>query len=370
MSEIRRLNTSDAAEAIQLSNKVFRKNSEKSMGEAFPHIFLPHQIANSFGMFHHGELVSFIGCVPSNIKMGPALLSVISIGSVCTDPEHTGKGYASRLLNEVIKQANDARASLMLVSGERSLYARAGCHPFGNFLSDTFKVSKLSLGEAATINKRIRKYKHSDLFQLKELLNTGQAFYESSLSDVQMLLQAESLTSCINLSHEILVSEQENKIDSFIVYGVPIQPSEKRAGKVIQWGGTTENVFCLLSEALKISNLEHIEIHIPVQEHQQWSQYSGHVVKQKVRNMGTVKILSAGRLFEQLYPYFEEKGKLLNVAVINQEVEIRFGGDRIVFDIESFISLLFDSKMHNQIPQWLQDVFPIPFPRTDGLHFV
>ncbi|WML48355.1 GNAT family N-acetyltransferase [Neobacillus sp. PS3-34] len=370
MSEIRRLNTSDAAEAIQLSNKVFRKNSEKSMSEAFPHIFLPHQIANSFGMFHHGELVSFIGCVPSNIKMGPALLSVISIGSVCTVPEHTGMGYASRLLNEVIKQANDARASLMLVSGERSLYARAGCRPFGTFFLVRFKDPKLSIREAAITDKRIRKYKHSDLYQLNELLNSGKAFYESSLSNVQMLLQAESLASCIHFSQEILVSEQENKIDSFIVYGAPIQPSKKREGKVIQWGGTPENVFYLLSEALKINKLEHIEIHIPVPEHQQWSHYSRHVVKQKVRNMGTVKILSAGRLFEQLHPYFEEKGKLLNVAVIDQEVEIKFGGDRIVFDIESFISLLFDSKMHDQIPQWLQDVFPIPFPRTDGLHFV
>src|SRR6478735_7514289 len=57
MPKIRRLGPKDAAAAIKLADHVFRPDGGHSMGKSFPHIFLPHQIGNSFGIYKNGRLV-------------------------------------------------------------------------------------------------------------------------------------------------------------------------------------------------------------------------------------------------------------------------------------------------------------------------
>jgi GNAT superfamily N-acetyltransferase len=73
-----------------------------------------------------------MGLVPGLIRVGLACLRLYSFGSVCSHPDHRGKGYAGLLLEQALNHIDRADASLLLVSEDRSLYRRAGCLPFGS----------------------------------------------------------------------------------------------------------------------------------------------------------------------------------------------------------------------------------------------
>jgi hypothetical protein len=58
---------------------------------------------------------------------------VTSVGGVCTHPDYRGRGLATRLLDYCVHRLTDEGARLMLVSGMRGLYSRAGCVTAGEF---------------------------------------------------------------------------------------------------------------------------------------------------------------------------------------------------------------------------------------------
>ncbi len=75
---------------------------------------------------HRGEPVSLIGTFHSRVSVYGSPLRVGSIGGVCTHPEYRGHGLASRLLDYCTRRLTAEGARLLLISGTRGLYTRAG----------------------------------------------------------------------------------------------------------------------------------------------------------------------------------------------------------------------------------------------------
>ncbi len=124
MPQYRLLRNNEYDKAITLADQVFRDAEHSSMGNAFPYVFSP-ELGQSFGVFINGELVSFIGLVPSVLHIGGADISAYSIGAVCTHSDYRKKGYASQLLHKVFEHINKAEASILFVSGTLPLYIKA-----------------------------------------------------------------------------------------------------------------------------------------------------------------------------------------------------------------------------------------------------
>ncbi len=76
---------------------------------------------------HQGVPVSKIGIYHSRVSVYGSHLRVGSIGGVCTHPDYRGLGLATRLLDYCTRKLTDEGARLMLISGVRGLYTRAGC---------------------------------------------------------------------------------------------------------------------------------------------------------------------------------------------------------------------------------------------------
>jgi len=76
---------------------------------------------------HQGVPVSQIGVYHSRVSVYGSHLRVASIGSVCTHPDYRGRGLATHLLDYCTRQLTAEGARLMLISGMRGLYTRAGC---------------------------------------------------------------------------------------------------------------------------------------------------------------------------------------------------------------------------------------------------
>jgi len=76
---------------------------------------------------HRGVPISKIGITHSQVSIYGSYLRVASIGGVCTHPDYRGLGLATRLLDYCTRKLTAEGARLMLVSGMRGLYTRAGC---------------------------------------------------------------------------------------------------------------------------------------------------------------------------------------------------------------------------------------------------
>lgn len=380
MSEIRALCEKDLTAAISLADDIFRDSKQKSMAEGFPNIFSKHTINQSFGAFDGERLVSFLGLVPSVVCIGAAKLNVYSLGSVCTHPDYRGRGCAGAVLEHVIKRSEEAGASLLLVSGSRSLYTRANCHPFGEMTQFTLDpqaaLTILSRHSGDEVN--IREYEVTDLFGMTDLANSRGSHFEQSISDLALLIKAEAYASCIKLHHKVLVAEKDGGLAGFAVIGIPYRREQKRQPVAIEWAGDSDVVALLLASAVERFNLTQLEVPVTWYERGLMSNFSGLSAKSG-KNYGTVKVIHPERLINQLRPYLQEQNAELSrqftVKQLDNDVtEVSLKGDRMRLDSRAFVSLLFDPEPVPEVDERLKgsvaELFPVPFPYTGGLNYV
>lgn len=393
--ELRLVRPEERAEAAELADMVFQRQGQPSMGDAFPMIF-SSALGQSFGAFDQGKLVSFIGLVPAGLRTGASALNVYSMGCVCTHPEHQGKGYASQLLNQVLAHADRSGASLLLVSGGRSLYERAHCYPFGavehftlhahqvparlaptdgqtwtgsdvspdgrtpshvrvpldgptstgsQATSDrhTLSADRATLDEGTSPNRSalpdgliIRKNKASDWFSLQRLASERICRYEQSIWDLALLIEAEALASCYHMQHEVYVAERSGRMLAFAVVAVPGENSRQQA-MVLEWAGQADAMYALLCGVIRELALPELTITVSWHEKDLRKQLIEAGLNGKPdRNGGTAKIVNGPRLLEQLHPYLVEKNAELQSRL---NIEWRAdGGCRVSID-EQFVEL-------------------------------
>ena len=82
---------------------------------------------------YRGAPVSQIGMYFGRVSVFGSLVRIASIGGVGTHPDYRGLGLATRLLDHCMHELRARGARIMLVSGTRCLYHRAGCTPAQSF---------------------------------------------------------------------------------------------------------------------------------------------------------------------------------------------------------------------------------------------
>ncbi|WP_169729959.1 GNAT family N-acetyltransferase [Thermicanus aegyptius] len=368
--KLSRLTKSQLEEAVLLADRVFRDREQISMGKAFPQIFHPPLESHSFGVYENGKLVSFMGLVPGVVKVGEAKLKIFSLGSVCTDPLYRGRGYASRLLEEVVVYAKEAQASLLLVSGTLPLYRRIGCHPFGNVRRYRLPPDLLrSLPSTIHSGYLIRERKSTDILEMALLADRREVAYAQSLFDLSTLLEQEAFASCVKMRHQIWVAEKNGRLEGYLVVGVPKKsgdPPRKREVDskeesflsdtpinpekllAIEWAGNPHAVVALMAHAVRAEKETILDIPIPKHE-KELHRLMSSIPYAEEPNQGTVKILNLEVLNEQLKPYF-------NLIPSGQREKLEE---------------LFDASKEWEEEKRVRNLFElIPFPYTAGLNYI
>ncbi len=92
---------------------------------------------------HRGEPVSLIGVFHNEVSVYGNPMRIASIGGVCTHPDYRGQGLASRLLDYCTRRLLEEGARLVLISGMRGLYTRAGNVTAQDFEYVTLKPGQL-----------------------------------------------------------------------------------------------------------------------------------------------------------------------------------------------------------------------------------
>lgn len=379
MLDVRLLQADEFEAAVQLSNRTFRDSEQRSMSEAFPHVF-SSSLRQSYGAFADGKLVSFVGLVPSIVRVGPSRFYVYSVGSVCTHPDYRGRGYAKTVFDCILSHIDKAGASLLLVSGYGPLYTRIDCFRFGAVTRFTIKPDSAAVitRKAVVADGNLRELEPTDWFALAEIARLREVGYEQSIWDLANLMQAQAIASCMKLHHQVLVAEQQGQVEAFIVVGAPKYPNQKRQALAIDWAGNPHLVAGAFAHAVQRYQFEQLDV--PVSWHEtELMKALTPATNSRDQNLGTVRIINPERFIRQLRPYLQVKHPQWNDDLQIQRLpdgrmKIRLNGGADILDARSLVSLMFDPEPQvNANPSLLsalRELFPIPFPYTGGLNYV
>ncbi|TMV48149.1 GNAT family N-acetyltransferase [Paenibacillus mesophilus] len=381
--DIRLLTNGDIQEAIGLVDRTFRNDDRPSLAVSSPKVF-SGSLGQAVGGYVEGKLVSFAGLVPSIVRVGEARLLVYSYGAVCTDPDFRGRGCASLILDYAKRHIDKAGASLLLVSGNRSLYTDAGCHRFGAFRKHTLSVDGAeAFASRLAPGVRCRAADLADWFRLRELSAGIDVRYERSVWDLADLHAAAAVTSMQRMEQTTLIAERNGKAVAFCVLALKRDGVDygARNSYVLEWAGPAVDVCAIVQYALANGLADKLDITVGWQEREMERLLDGIGTAADEDNSGTVHIVSPARLFEQLRPNWERtagaggevptvRGRpdgSWSVAIGSRESE--------ALDLASLTALLFDHEPEGPASdrEWRDAAarfLPVPFPYTKGLNYV
>ena len=171
---IRIINKNEFEDLMNLMNLSFDFKTEE---EKFEHILPKYYFKDNENMVHFGlyegdKLVSSIGVYPLDFVRNGKVLKSAMIGAVSTHPDYRGKGYFTKLMNEVMEYCND-KFDVICLTGKRERYNRFGFEYSG--LSANFKIIKDSKNPCKTPIK-LQKLLKNGIQSIKECL----ALYNTS----------------------------------------------------------------------------------------------------------------------------------------------------------------------------------------------
>ncbi|MWV46935.1 GNAT family N-acetyltransferase [Paenibacillus sp. HJL G12] len=377
---IRKVLSHELGEAAALSDFVFRQPDQKSMGTLFPYLFQPG-ISHSYGAFtEEGTMVAFMGMVPEVIRAGDARLQVFGLGSVCTHPDYRGQNLASRLLEECMAHAKRSGASLVFISGDRSLYMRSGCQYFGRVAFAALNQSAASVLEASRTEEwTIRSMQPEDIFQVSALFSAARTGYEQGPAQLLALMGASAIPDIYRLEPQMLVAMKNGRIEAFAVAAVHSEDERSTASsdepsRAVEWAGDVQGCSLLLAEMYRRFPAKEMIIPVPWQQKKllELLKASGASITSG-RNSGTVWIADAASLLTQCSPLLPEFWNSVFRVSGDPEQEraytLRKGEKDLQWDDNDLLSLLFDPESPH-VSMAPDGFTTIPLPYLSGLHFV
>ncbi|WP_458119837.1 GNAT family N-acetyltransferase [Paenibacillus sp. Z6-24] len=310
MIQIRRVHTHELAQAAELANDIFCEQEYRHMETSFPTLFHPG-ISHSYGAFtEQNRLVSFMGLVPVKIRSGQQILSAFSIGAVCTHPDYRGQRLAGQLLERCRQHATESGASLMFISGDRSLYTRAGSQFFGQIHQAA--MSSNTLSSWGPFSWEMRDMRAEDIFAVHALLQSRPAYVQMSLAELQQMIEAAPMAHIRGQHLHIRVATVpgQRSIEAVSIFSIPEEPSHstelgdsipERSGQALEWAGPHDAVMALWQDAVSVYALASLTAPIPWQETSliQAVKESGAALS-IIPNGGTVMIASGSALISQI----------------------------------------------------------------------
>ncbi|WP_186785924.1 GNAT family N-acetyltransferase [Paenibacillus agilis] len=387
MTNIRILNDEEMQEAILLADRIFRDAEQVSMATGFPYLYAT-AYSQSFGIYEDNRLVGFNGLLPAVLRVGPAAINVLSLGSVCIDHEARGRGYASSMLDKVKEHVKQAGASLLLVTGTRSLYTRAACHLFGTVtrvLLDQPHAQSIAASQDSQ-PFHLRAMEPYEWLKLHAVARSRNVRYEQSVWDLAGLVKAEAYASCVKLTHQVLVAERDGRLAAFAVVAIPKGTlKSRRPPFAVEWAGDASAIASLLAYATINNNLPVLEVPVNWHENELLERFNS-IPYTSEQNLGTVYMADIEQFVEEIRPYWLQHdaavvGAQLNIRLANKDED---GGDEYELSMPhlphlrlsgpQLTALLFTPHAQLNLPQdWaaaLRPIVPIPLPSTSGLNYI
>lgn len=347
---------------VALANRVFRSKGEGDIGREYPILFNENNLENLLIVRSGSEIVSHIGMVIRDAVLLGAQLKVACIGGVCTAEEHRGRGLATELLRRAKEHAVSQGVSLILISGGRGLYRRAGYVQVGSFILYTIPPSE---NESEF---EIDEFTPDDLPAILKLYEAESVRFIRPAEDWLLALQSGML---MDVPSELLVIRHHSAVVAYA--GVQLPRADPKGGRtrprVCEFAGSRRALLtCLpaLPPRYDSDRIEVVALPIDVEYHILAEELC--LRCESIRFTGTLGIVEPDRFLESTARIIAERSLIgFSINAVEGGVEIRMDGERAFLDsMSELTTLIFEgddtirTRFSPRIREALAPVFPLP----------
>ncbi len=355
----------EVKKVIALINSVFRGergNLPHTMEREFP-LLLSQENSENMRIITEGERIcSVVNFLPRRIAIEGIPVSTASIGAVCTSPHYRGRRYSTRILGDAEMRMKEMGVRICLISGTRNLYRKWGAGRVRNSIRHTIPPKKEKM------NWRIREYRMNDLPTMKRLYNSQGTRYLRSSRDFDLLIDSGTFPFGDTSYYRYVM------VDNMKVRGYIILMRTPEGVVVKEAAGERGEVFTSLAHLAEELGEEKIDYILPREENVPEG-YRGSTEHLQ----GTLKIIDAPGLMADLQPYFRQYVEK-NMAE-SFRVEERGEGYRLILGDEvleisshdELLKVIFENNRNEtgkgRMKEFINRVFPLPFPWTENLNY-
>lgn len=358
-------------QVLKLVNYVFREsnNQPPDMEKRYPFLFNEDNLENLRIILEDNRPVAHIGISEAEITVYGCRTKIGSIGSVCTYPQYRGRGFATLLLENTIKKLDDDGADVMLVSGEGSLYKRAGCTEAGRV--HKFKISGDDLKRFNPQAMEVFPYKEKNLENIVRVYQKEKVRFFRPLEDFKRILTAGL---AMDREAEILTIHKAHEFLGYLAVQIPEEKEGKeRISNVAEYSGIRRAILGAAKPIFDRYDIKELSFNIPFHDAEFIYALKEKGFKSRIENIpGTIKIINFPRLMARFRPYIEERldKKTSDLIRFNQEKDrftIGFGGEEFNTDVRRLAQIVFGTPGKEEImvesrkiTKILADIFPLP----------
>lgn len=360
---------------IEMINDVFSPE-RRTMREAFPLLFSRENAGNLFVFVDEGRVVSHVGILLGEIIVNSCRLLTASVGSVGTRPEYRGKGLAGKCLDAAEKRAVDEGASVMLISGQRSLYERFGAIRVGSALA--YRVPAGPPGEGVML----RRGDTGDLETLASLYGRKPVRFHRPLEDWKKTVAALRFRAGWPKCHGLFLIESGGEQVAYVL-SARYNRDDGPFTHVREFAGDPDAIAAALPAVAAHHDSPWIEMKAADFDPatRRALERAGHKGRREHLMGHSVKVSSAASFLRALAALVEERigsaaaGALQVYPSADGGAEICVGEDRISFSPREFTALAFGQPEGTSLAEGnlaanvLSRVFPAPLPLV-GLNYV
>lgn len=373
MNQVKRAEVNDVEALGKLSDEVFRPNrpAGTSMPIEFSLMFSAQNARNLYFVEDAGRPVSLIGMMPGRVHVQGVAVSVVSMGSVCTLEDYRGRHLASQMIQQILADFSST-TSLLLVSGELSIYRRIGCVNFGVYYEAQFAWAREASVQAhrnGSENIEIR-IGQPDASQMLELYQAEPFRFSRSRSAMETLLQSMQAPG-FRAQSESPITAGAYRNGALVAYGIGQKRDRNDKATIFEWAGDRTAIPAL---ALAIGeHLGAVNVQIAFQPADRVLQSvlsANGTTWSEVANQGTLLVLNPALLVAELQSFFEERyGSALRLEPVGENAW------KVNWTSASAANLPDQGRVLTggaELSTWFfhDSGLGLPLPRTDDLNYI
>jgi len=377
-------------EVTELVNLVFHRGrpDPPTMRDNFPMLFSDWNLNNLRIIVEDNKIVSHIGVSQREISVLGCRTKVGSLGSVCTHPDYRERGFATMLLEDTMRMLDEDGATVMIISGGRGLYQRAGCRGTGkryNFHLNRSDLDKLPL---VPRNTEIVSYQESEhLKQFAEIQQREAIRFLRPVDDFKTMLDVIVMRRGLGQSTDVFSIRRDGKCFAYLVMSIDKKrDSDERICRIGEYAGSRLAIMSAIKMLFAEHDFNELSLGVLPQD-TEFLYLLGESYGAKISIdtlSGTMRIINFERLMEHFTPYFQqilgrETAESLQFSTNNGKHVFQIDDEKFTIENEADLVQLIlgtpDNKgieiMPNEgkLAEILREVLPLPFV-WPGLNFV
>lgn len=287
----------EEAESLKdLVGLVFRK----SLWEEYPQLFHEENLENCRVIIEDGKVVSHIGMTEQRASIFGCQVGVSCIGAVSTHPEYRNRGFATKAFYDACAKAYADGIDFMIVSGDRSLYRRAGCRRVGE---------DYSLEVDSELASRFESSGYSLKFGTKDDIPTISQLYRSEpirfIRTRETYQRAFDCSFVMNRSSDFIIVQKNGSVRAYLIVQQP-RNDEEKVVQVAEYAGERSSILSSLNLVINHYKLEGLRLHVYGTDTTMRDIILEKKAELQVSHAsGTVLIINYSQFMNRMYPYFE-----------------------------------------------------------------